>query len=149
MATRAHIIIANLEAALEAITPDEQSGARDTFRSMPGLDTTESPISRDRSFILAPGSTALRDNRFIGATTPAVCVIELGLGVAYQNTKNVLSRLLKDSERILDALEGFQSTYCADILELDISSGTIEALDRTVIAEYVISISYSLDLSEG
>ena len=148
MSTRAHTLVANLITKIEAITPDEQAGAADKFRHAPGMDP-DAAISRDRSLALAPTAPVIRDNRYISATRPAVVVLDLVLVVAYQATRNASDRILKDSERLLDALEGFQSTYCADILELDISSGTIEALDRTVIAEYVISISYSLDLSEG
>jgi len=146
LSTRAHTLVANLITKIEAITPDEQAGAADKFRHAPGMDP-DAAISRDRSFALAPTAPVIRDNRYISATRPAVVVLDLVLVVAYQATRNAADRILKDSERLLDALEGFQSEYSEHVLELGITSGTITALDRTILSEFVLSISYSLDLS--
>ena len=146
MATRAHTILENLITKIEAITPDEQSGPADKFRHAPGLDT-DAAISRDRSFAIAPTGTILRDPRYISSTRPAVALLELELGVAYQNTRNATNRILKDSERLLDTIEAFQGDHNGELLEVEITAGQITPLDRTVIATYVLSIAYSLDLT--
>ena len=147
MATRAHTIINNLVTKLEATTLDEQAGSSDKFRHHPGLDPSDGMMARDRSFVLAPNGVPIRDPRYISATTPAIVSIELGLGVAYQQSKNIKNRILRDSERLLDTLESFQADYSSDILEVDIASGNIDPLERTIIVEYVINVTYSLDLS--
>ena len=147
MATRAHTILANMIAAIEDITPDEQSGPGDVFRHAAGLDP-DATISKDRSFYLAPSDPVIRDTRYISSTgaSGAVVVLELGMGIAYQNTRNAITRILKDSERLLDALEKFQATYSADVLEVEISSGSIIGHDRTIISEFVLTVSYQLSL---
>jgi hypothetical protein len=147
MATRAHTIISNLITKIEAITPDEQANQSDKFRHHPGLDPSDGMMARDRSFVLAPNGTPIRDVRYISSTFPAIVIIELGLGIAYQQSKNVRDRILKDSERILDAIEAFQGEYSEHILDVEIASGNIDPLDRTIIVEYVINITYSLNLS--
>lgn len=89
-------------------------------------------------------ATPTRDSRYIGSVRPAAVVMELSLGVAYQNTRNATGRILKDSEKILDELEAFQSQYSSDILEINIMSGNIVPADRTVIVEFMIQIVYVL-----
>jgi len=146
MATRAHTIIAGIISKLEAITPDEQSGSADKFRHNPGIDVTDAAISRDRAFAIAPASPVVRDMRYISSTTPAVCSAEFDLAVAYQATRHARDRILKDSERILVALETFQGENSSDVLEVSISSGTITPLDRTVLTEFVVLVTYQLDI---
>jgi len=147
MATRAHTVLANLITAIEAITPDEQSGPRDKFRNIPGIDTAEGTLTKDRSFVLVPRTTSARSLDFIQSTHPSAAVIEFDLGVAYQKTRNITDRILKDSERLMDALEVFQNTYSGDVVEISISGGEFSPLDRSVVIEYALSVVYILNLS--
>ena len=146
MATRAHTLIAGIITKIEAITPDEQSGAADKFRHNPGLDVSEAAISRDRAFAIAPSGPVSRDLRYISSTQPAVVNAEFDLAVAYQATRNARDRILKDSERLLVALEEFQGENSSDVLEVTVTSGTITPLDRTVLTEFVVLVTYQLDI---
>ena len=53
---------------------------------------------------------------------------------------------MKDSERLLVALEEFQGENSSDVLEVTVTSGTITPLDRTVLTEFVVLVTYQLDI---
>jgi len=126
-----------LKSALENITPDTKTHAGDLFRiTEPGFDV----IPMDRQAILERARPQEPANKLLVSADPYLISFELI--VSYTNTPGVASRMLKDGDKILDALLDVPVTN-AQILTIDISGGA-DLIDEQGqrAASYTIDLEY-------
>ena len=126
-----------LKSAVENIAPDTKTHAGDVFRiTDPGFDV----IPMDRQAILERARPQEPANKLLVSADPYMISFELI--VSYTNTPGVASRMLKDGDKILDALLDVPVTN-AQILTIDISGGA-DLIDEQGqrAASYTIDLEY-------
>ena len=126
-----------LKTAIEAITPDVKSHGGDVFKiTEPGFDA----IPMDRQCILERSRPQEPANKLLVSADPYSISFELI--VSYTNTPGVASRMLKDGDKILDALLDVPVTN-AQILTIEISGGAdlVDEMGQRA-ASYTIDLEY-------
>ena len=148
MATRATVIIAGIEAAIEASTLDSKAHTGDVFRKLEASDDAQI-MTADRVFSVQPTSLPMRDTQFIGATTPGMANFQAQISVGYARGSDsaVIDRILQDAERIMYALENYAGTVNTDVAQLEQTSTTISPYDAGLVLEFDLDITYRIDLS--
>lgn len=146
MPTRAHLIIAGLEAAIGEITPDAKATSSDVFSRMDAPDDGEL-FQRDRAFVIFPVGVAEVDDTFIGGSTPHHAGFTLQISVGYARTAYVTDRILQDSERIIEAVEKYRTQNSNNIVSLDSVGNDIAPFETGLVIELTYRAVYALDLS--
>lgn len=148
MATRAATILTGIEDAILGATIDSKAHTGDIWQRMEAADDDQM-MGKDRQFVVFPVSCPIRDNTFIGATTPAMANFsaQVSVGYARGGRSEIVSRVLQDAERIMYALEDYAASSNNSVAEITQSAATISPFDQGLVVEFEVNITYSIDLS--
>ena len=124
--------------AIEAITPDDSAGPRDTFTHIDtgGRDLERAP---DRVFRVALSMVPRRGDLI----TLDAYVGAFDLSVFYTPTPSIEDRIAKDAEKIVDALLPLHQQNTS-IYRIDIEPGTVAELDQFIAARFDLTVIYRL-----